>query len=245
MKYVKYIALFFISLVFASFYLSTKKDLETARTNAEAICLDNVPHRDIPQKIDGIALSFNSKFMIDTIFHYFEYDGKRYNVNVGIQASFLAGTPVDSIDYRSLMVLGDYDYSYFISYITFVQKTFKKDLDVKSFVNYLKGLETDEISALYRDCMKEYSHVIYPAIMEGLCNRVVYSSPYLENHSVDAVKLNKVGAITELYLNNAVNVKLNPIEINEYTKICQMTLPEPSSYHRNIYSKWGTTFNRG
>ena len=23
-----------------------------------------------------------------------------------------------------------------------------------------------------------------------------------------------------------------------------MTLPEPSSYHRNIYSKWGTTFNR-
>ena len=116
MKYVKYIALFFISLVFASLYLSTKKDLETARANAEAICLDNVPHRDIPQKSDGIALSFNSKFMIDTIFHYFEYDGKRYNVNVGIQASFLAGTPVDSIDYRSLMVLGDYDYSYFISF---------------------------------------------------------------------------------------------------------------------------------
>ena len=244
MKYVKYIALFFISLVFASLYLSTKKDLETARANAEAICLDNVPHRDIPEKSDVIALSFNSKFMIDTIFHYFEYDGKKYKVNVGIQALFLAGTPVDSIDYRSLMVLGDYDYSYIISYITFVQKTFKKDLDVKSFVNYLTGLETDVISALYRDCMKEYSHVIYPAIMESLCNHVVYGYPYLESHSVDAVKLNKVGAITELYLNNAVNVELNPIEINEYTKICQMTLPEPSSYHRNIYSKWGTTFNR-
>lgn len=243
MKVIKYIIILTLLIALSLQFLNTIKETDVIKEKTRLVCIDNVPHRNLDSYKPKIALTFNSNFMLDSIYHIFELDGNNYSLGLNINPFFVEGEPVDSIGYKNLQVLSSFEFDQMVTYITYVYSTINKDLKASAVLDYIHNLSVDELWNTYWQCIEIYSKSIFPSVIEGLTNHVVYLLPTTQNLIVDAVRLNKVGAVSYIYMNNSVDIHLVPDEKDEYSRLTNMTMPEPISYHRRYYDKWKELLN--
>ena len=236
MKRIKYLVIISaIAIVFA-FYLSSAQKTGELRKRALAYCIDNIPHRDLSSYKPVVGLSFNSDFMIDSLFHYFEVEGNQYSIAASVHPKVLAGTPIDSINYRNLSIYYSSNYEQMLSFIVYVYCTTNKDVDVEKLIKTITNLSPGEFWDMYWGCMRIEAHK--PSTTEKLCNHVLYLLPTEENTCIDAIRLNQIGAITNIYLNNYINIQLKSGKGDDLSGLIKKTFPEPDFFDRMNYEPW-------
>lgn len=241
MKSIKYFFIIAATIIIAVIYFTSNKEVKELKEYAVEKCVNNIPDRDLSSRKPLVGLSFNSDFMIDSIYHIFEVDGKQYTITASAQPFVLVNTPVDSISYKNLNLYYPSDYNHMVEFIAYVYCTTYKEVHVSDLMKYIDSMSPSEFWDLYWECMRIEGK--RQDIMKYLCNHVVYLFPTESNTSIDAIKLNRIGAISNIYLNNYVNICLEPRKEDDSKSLTKKFMSDPDFSNRRIYDKWSGILN--